>query len=182
MTGQNSNVFYETGFAHAKNKSCVLLTQNANDIPFDLKHHHHIVYEGKILELKSRLTEQLRWLKGEVEKRKSEVFSVRLIKSSGLLVKEEWRAVGELDLAIDVHNGGQVRSPEIEAIYLHTGSGWTFLQEGKECSFHSEENARNMRHFLMSPVTRLSPGAWAPLKLLGKKTFWDKFKGTELKE
>jgi nucleoside 2-deoxyribosyltransferase len=39
MTGRNANVFYETGYAHALNKRVVLLTQNANDIPFDLKHY-----------------------------------------------------------------------------------------------------------------------------------------------
>ena len=44
MTGQNPNVFYEVGYAHAKGKLCILLTQNADDIPFDLKHHRHIVY------------------------------------------------------------------------------------------------------------------------------------------
>jgi nucleoside 2-deoxyribosyltransferase len=35
MTGRNPNVFYETGYAHALGKNVILLTQNANDIPFD---------------------------------------------------------------------------------------------------------------------------------------------------
>jgi nucleoside 2-deoxyribosyltransferase len=43
MTGRNPNVFYETGYAHAKGKICLLLTSNADDIPFDLKHHRHII-------------------------------------------------------------------------------------------------------------------------------------------
>ncbi|ASY56373.1 hypothetical protein [Sinorhizobium sp. CCBAU 05631] len=37
LTGRNPNVFYEIGFAHARQKMCTLLTQNAEDIPFDLK-------------------------------------------------------------------------------------------------------------------------------------------------
>ena|SRR5215472_7097908 len=36
MSGQNPNVFYEVGYAHAQNKLCILLTRNASDIPFDL--------------------------------------------------------------------------------------------------------------------------------------------------
>jgi len=52
MTGKNPNVFYETGYAHALNKKVILLTQKAEDIPFDLKHYPHIVYEGEIVELK----------------------------------------------------------------------------------------------------------------------------------
>src|SRR5665811_779695 len=42
MTGRNPNVFYEVGYAHALGKIVLLLTQNTNDIPFDLKHRQHI--------------------------------------------------------------------------------------------------------------------------------------------
>ncbi len=48
MTGRNPNVFYEVGYAHALGKIVLLLTQNAEDIPFDLKHRPHTVYAGKI--------------------------------------------------------------------------------------------------------------------------------------
>lgn len=61
MTGRNPNVFYETGYAHALGQRVILLTQRADDIPFDLKHHQHIVYGGKIAELKEELTKRIRW-------------------------------------------------------------------------------------------------------------------------
>lgn len=61
MTGRNPNVFYETGYAHALNKQVILLTQNADDIPFDLKHYPHIVYGGKIAQLKADLEKRLKW-------------------------------------------------------------------------------------------------------------------------
>lgn len=61
MTGRNPNVFYETGYAHALGKTVILLTQDANDIPFDLKHYSHIVYRGSIISLKDELTKVVRW-------------------------------------------------------------------------------------------------------------------------
>ncbi|MBI3913920.1 MAG: hypothetical protein HY327_07010 [Chloroflexi bacterium] len=61
MTARNPNVFYEVGFAHALNKHTILLTQKSEDIPFDLKHYRHIVYGGKISELKSQLQKELRF-------------------------------------------------------------------------------------------------------------------------
>jgi len=61
MTGQNPNVFYETGYAHALDKRVILLTQNTDDIPFDLKHHAHVVYDGSIEKLNAGLSEKIRW-------------------------------------------------------------------------------------------------------------------------
>lgn len=61
MTGRNPNVFYETGYAHALNKRVILLTQNADDIPFDLKHYPHIVYGESISVLKDELEKRVRW-------------------------------------------------------------------------------------------------------------------------
>ena len=61
MTGRNPNVFYEVGYAHALDKRVLLLTQNTDDIPFDLKHYPHIVYGGKITELKGELFKKVKW-------------------------------------------------------------------------------------------------------------------------
>lgn len=58
MSGRNPNVFYETGYAHALGKRVILLTRDSKDIPFDLKHYFHIVYESGITELKGRLRER----------------------------------------------------------------------------------------------------------------------------
>lgn len=61
MTGRNPNVFYETGYAHALNKRVILLTQNVEDIPFDLKLFPHVVYDGSIVTLKSELERRISW-------------------------------------------------------------------------------------------------------------------------
>ena len=61
MTGKNANVFYEVGYAHALNRPVVLVTQKAEDIPFDLKDYPHIVYGSSISTLKDELTKKISW-------------------------------------------------------------------------------------------------------------------------
>jgi hypothetical protein len=45
LTGQNANVFYELGLAHALSKDVILITQSMDFVPFDLKAIRCIVYE-----------------------------------------------------------------------------------------------------------------------------------------
>lgn len=61
-TGRNPNVFYETGIAHALGREVILITQNPEDIPFDLRHLRYVPYlnngEG-LAELSARLQQRL---------------------------------------------------------------------------------------------------------------------------
>lgn len=83
MTGRNPNVFYEVGYAHALGKIVLLLTQNSDDIPFDLKHRQHTVYSGSIDTLKSELVTKLQWAISESRNRQdtelSELFSTHIL-------------------------------------------------------------------------------------------------------
>jgi nucleoside 2-deoxyribosyltransferase len=38
VTGRNGNVFYELGMAHTIGKPVIIITQNKEDVPFDLRH------------------------------------------------------------------------------------------------------------------------------------------------
>jgi len=75
MSGRNPNVFYEVGYAHALNKKVILLTNSADDIPFDLKHYPHIVYSGKITTLKSELDRKISWYMNYSEPTKLSIIS-----------------------------------------------------------------------------------------------------------
>lgn len=44
-TGRNPNVFYEIGLAHSIGKPVILITQNEEDVPFDLRHRRFIKYD-----------------------------------------------------------------------------------------------------------------------------------------
>jgi len=45
LSGRNPNVFYEVGMAHTLGKEVILLTQDLNDVPFDLRHLSVICYK-----------------------------------------------------------------------------------------------------------------------------------------
>jgi tetratricopeptide (TPR) repeat protein len=45
ITGNNPNVMYELGYAHALEKTVVLLTQSVKDSPFDVKDFRQVTYE-----------------------------------------------------------------------------------------------------------------------------------------
>lgn len=62
---RNPNVFYETGIAHTLGKPVVPITQNEEDVPFDLRHHRYVRYlnngEG-LQDLVQKLASRLRTL------------------------------------------------------------------------------------------------------------------------
>lgn len=66
FSGKNSNVFYEAGIAHTLGKDVIPITQNLNDIPFDLQHHRILTYlknnEG-LEKLEKNLEDRLKVLK-----------------------------------------------------------------------------------------------------------------------
>lgn len=62
-TTRNANVYYELGIAHTLGKPAVMITQKIEDIPFDLRHLRHIVYENSeegMTALKNQLRHAIR--------------------------------------------------------------------------------------------------------------------------
>lgn len=45
VTEKNPNVLYEIGIAHTIGKPVLIITQDINDVPFDLKHYRCIIYD-----------------------------------------------------------------------------------------------------------------------------------------
>lgn len=138
MTGRNPNVFYEVGYAHALNKVVILLTQDATDIPFDLKHRQHIVYGGRIDDLRKELRVRLRWAIQESSRRDEahveEQFAVYLAgkeiartvtdsEPTVLAVKgarTESSSEGDFSLRFAVRNDSSRNSEPIRHVYLFT--------------------------------------------------------------
>jgi hypothetical protein len=62
-TGRNANVFYELGIAHAIGKPVIMLTQNLNELPFDVQGRRAIEYSTNFHEIdsfKAKLTTAIR--------------------------------------------------------------------------------------------------------------------------
>lgn len=60
LTGANPNVYYELGIAHALNKNVILLTQDIEELPFDLRSYRVVSYSvhfAKMNQAKEELCE-----------------------------------------------------------------------------------------------------------------------------
>jgi nucleoside 2-deoxyribosyltransferase len=185
MTGRNPNVFYEVGYAHAKEKVCVLITKDANDIPFDLKHHRHIVYGQSITSLRDNLRADILEVKAAIAERNSSI-QIEMKEPKGELERNDWKAVAKIEITLDFHNRSDTPSDEIEALYYYTGDKWKFSVEGQECPCTKSDLAGfSMRHLIKLPVRRLNPrGGWAQAKIKGEKVMayrWD-LKGKKFEE
>ncbi|MFC1633870.1 hypothetical protein ACFL5Z_03445 [Planctomycetota bacterium] len=182
MTGRNANVFYEVGYAHAKNKLCLHLTQESTDIPFDLQHHRHIVYRDSITTLREQLVENLIWAKTEVENYRKSLIRVSTKSISATLEKTQYYATGILDFRLDLFNDSDAASEEIEALYFYAGNSWHITQNGVNCAQGESDIADYKYMYLLSPPRNKIPkNSWLPLVFNAKRHLDDVFSGKKLK-
>lgn len=183
MTGQNANVFYEVGYAHAKDKITILLTKNVEDIPFDLRNRRHVVYGNSIQNLRDELKNELQWASTQIDnERKSRVkVSVKSITADLELTK--WSATGFVEFKIDLHNDSCVPSSSIDSIYFYSGKGWDLKQSSEECPItYSDIDGFKYRHYLRPPVSKLQAKSWAQLNFKASRTLAFATLGEELKD
>jgi len=173
MTGRNANVFYETGYAHALGKQVSLLTQNADDIPFDLQHYSHIVYEGIIWKLKDGIEKRVRWCVENPQKSLSRVgdnleFFIDGIRlEDGAVITRSFLPIGNyrLLLQIAVHNLGNTVIKEYSinlGIILPAGFGGG---TDTKCIELPEDR---LLHLL--EVGQILPDGWEAVRLLTQFT------------
>ncbi len=67
LTGLNANVFYELGLAHAMNKKVIIITQEIDSLPFDIKSYRANEYSLKFYKLPSLKKELTKLLKGAID-------------------------------------------------------------------------------------------------------------------
>lgn len=175
MTGRNANVFYETGYAHALGKTVVLLTREAEDIPFDLKHFPHIVYHGRIVDLRGELERRLRYLlenpptsvTDTVNTVEVRINGIRLVGDVVVPVTVD-RDVTGFELTVDLHNSSAVALRTVTCrlglvtpgVFVQAYSG-----RGEDSPQTVVISSSEALHYFTTAI-ELLPGTWDTLHLL----------------
>jgi nucleoside 2-deoxyribosyltransferase len=182
LSDKNPNVFYELGYAHAIGKLCILTTQSAENIPFDLKHKRHIVYGTSLVHLTEQLKINFEWAKKEIEANKNNPFEIEL-KADGSLETTEEYAEAKINFLIDIENKSNKVSPEIQAIYLHSTKIWSIKQHGKNLSYKkSDLKPFNYKYQLSTDITKIPIKGWTQIELNTSRILAQTWEGQEIKD
>ncbi|UTY27097.1 hypothetical protein [Treponema denticola] len=183
MSQRNPNVFYEVGYADSKKKLIILLTQNANDIPFDLKQRPHVIYEGSIKKLKDQLGSRISWALKELENRTKKPITASIKVKSGEIIRNEHTDIAELYYSLELHNISEVKIIGLELIYLYTGPNWTFFRDSKELKkTNSDIKPFDDRHLLKPDISILPPNDSISFDFIGKKMVYADWKDKDRKD
>jgi len=182
MSSRNPNVFYEVGYADARKKLVILLTNNADDIPFDFKHRPHIIYNN-ISDLKKQLDKSLKWAKGEVENRNMNPLKSEIEVKDSYLSCSDYNDIGYLFLKITIYNLKEIDSGIINSIYLFTGEEWVIKYKDKTCDSNSEANRLfPKRHIVIPEFKSIPSNDNLFVDIVMEKTFYAKWRKTDMKK
>jgi hypothetical protein len=182
LSNKNPNVFYELGYAHANKKICILLTQNADNIPFDLQHKRHIVYNGSLKKLKQELEKNIKWAVETIEQNHWSPFEVSM-KTGGYLENAEGFSEAFLNFTIEIDNILDKSAPSIEGLFLHSLQNWNIRQDGKKLSSRkSTEKPFNHKYSLTVDNPKIAAGGWLQIKLESSRIIRDIFSGDKIEE
>ncbi len=175
MSGRNPNVFYESGYAHALGKPVILLTQNTDDIPFDLKHYPHIVYHRRIVDLLPELEKRLRFfIESPMGPASARYQALRLYVNDTLVSGTTRVAIGIKParigfwLQIDVHNPveREIRTAECQ-IGLITPSVLVGAELRDSPQLLSSFKLEGDKHLhLIHDMLTILPGAWKRVTII----------------
>ncbi len=172
MTGRNPNVFYETGYAHALGKAVILMTQKAEDIPFDLKHYPHIIYKGRITDLIPEVEKRVKHLINQPTKKFTTEATVEFYMDGSALsnkpiLKNETKTVSanSFYLKLDAHNPiGSIIQTQRFQIGLETSKIFNYSEaaassyDKKIMNIVKQPNGRFLH--LLNDKFEILPGAW----------------------
>jgi len=158
MTNRNPNVFYEVGYADARKKLVLLLTQNTNDIPFDFKQRPHIIYDGEIQKLRKELGKRINWAKTEVEKRTREKINISFEIINSDIWRSQYTDTAVVTYKLEISNLSEEAVNDIQFLDIYTSVGWDFfLDEKKLKSEVIKDKKGNQRRHRLTPEIKMIP-------------------------
>ncbi|ONF91138.1 hypothetical protein [Leptospira santarosai] len=157
MSGRNANVFYEVGYADAKKKLIILLTENISDIPFDLSHRPHVVYEKSLKKLKTDLRLRINWAIQEIEKRNRNPLAINLKNKSSHVNRENATDTAIIEFTLEITNLTENKITGLELIYLHTGPNWRFFMSSAEVKRMNSGTSPFLERHLLKPDVSILP-------------------------
>jgi nucleoside 2-deoxyribosyltransferase len=182
MSKRNPNVFYEVGYADAKKKIVLLLTNNADDIPFDLKHRPHIIYTS-VSNLREQLTERLVWILKEYKDIHVDPISTRINIIETDVIREVFSDDIQLKLRIELHNRLSESSAVLNSIYFLTSRRWNIKYEDRDLKKTiDKDNNQVERHILVPDIKSIPANDWIPIDIIMRKNVFYDWNGDEVRK
>ena len=180
MTGRNPNVFYEVGYADAKNKLILLLTQNVNDIPFDFKQRLHIEYSD-VSSLKEKLKNKIEWAKNEIDKRNQNLIDISFTIKSAWLERSEYHDEAIVNYLLVINNLTSEPIEKLQMIDIITGSKWELFLDEKHIKNEDviENDVKQRRHRIIPEEEIILAKDHIQIQVQGKKYLWNSWDQTE---
>ena len=171
MSDKNPNVFYEVGYADAKGKLVLLLTNNVDDIPFDFKQRPHIVYTS-ISYLKTNLEEKIKWAVEEVEKRNLKNLEISIKSDYSYVERSEIRDVAKVHFKLELYNRSTEILTDFQFLYLTIGENWNIYMDDKikKGEIITENGVSWKRYRIIPDVKMIPPKDHIQIEFVGKKT------------
>ena len=128
LSDKNANVFYELGIAHAFNKRVILLTQNDDDVPSDLKAYRYYKYNVNSTDGISNFEEILKKLKENIDTSLiynfefiEKIFDISDEKGNEVLINSEFLKQEEGSFLIWAYIN------ESQIMPIKSGRAWTYI-------------------------------------------------------
>lgn len=171
MSDKNPNVFYEVGYADAKGKLVLLLTDNVDDIPFDFKQRPHIIYSNISL-LKEDLEEKMKWAIEEVEKRNLKNLEISLRLDYAYIEDcNEYFDKAKVLFKLELQNQSSETLTDLQFLYFTVGDQWNIYIDDKLLNGEliTENNSHWKRHTIVPDVKMIPPRDHIQIEIVGNK-------------
>ena len=170
MSDKNPNVFYEVGYADAKGKLVLLLTDKVDDIPFDFKQRPHIIYSNISL-LKKDLEEKMKWAIEEVEKRNLKNLEISLKIDYAYIDSNEYCDTAKVHFKLELQNQSSETLTDLQFLYFTIGHQWSIYIDDKHVNGEliTENNSRWKRHTIIPDVKMIPPRDHIQIEIVGHK-------------